>query len=111
MQRASFHEGRHPLRILGATQGVLVQKPFGTRYAQPIETPAPTGVTIDIERGAYFAWFEVTNTSHRKTVEVEKKLLIGNGNVPGDGHSRLAGCAPGSGFLRFRRNTAGQHRS
>src|SRR5450631_4273568 len=106
MQRASFHEGRHPLRILRATQGVLVQKPFGTGYVQPIETPAPTGVAIDIERGAYFAWFEVSDTSHRKTVKVEKELLVGNGNVPGDGHGRLAGCAPRSCFLCFRRNTA-----
>src|ERR1700719_1257127 len=111
MQGASFHEGGHPLRILRATQGVFVQKPLGTGYAQPVETAAPASVAIDIERGAYFAWFEVTDTSHGKTVKVEKKLLVGNGNVPGDGHGRLAGCAPGSCFLRSRRNTATHHRS
>src|ERR1700742_5051470 len=104
MQRESFHEGGHALRILRATQGAFVQEPFGTGYAQPVETPPPTGIAIDIERGAHFAWLKITYASHGKTVKVKKKLLVGNGNVPGDGHGRLAGCAPGSCFLRSCRH-------
>src|ERR1700681_2881620 len=98
MQGASFHEGGHPLRILRATQAVFVQELPRTGNAEPVEMAAPASVAIDIERGAYFAWFEVTYTSHRKTVKVEKELLVGNRNVARDGRGRRAGCAPGSRF-------------
>jgi hypothetical protein len=111
MQRASFHEGGHPLRILRAAQAVFVQELPGTGYVQPVETAASTGVAIYIERRAHFAWLEVTYTSHRKTVKVEKELLVGNRNVAGDGRGRRAGCAPSSRFLPSRRSTTGQHRS
>ena len=64
MQGVAYDVSDHPLGILRATQGVFVQEPFGPGYAQPIETPATTGIAIDIERGANFARFEVSDASH-----------------------------------------------
>jgi len=78
MQGTPFHVGGHPLRILRPTQGVFVQKLFGTGNAHSIETAAAPGVAIYIERSAYFAWLKIAYASHGKTEKVEPKFFVGN---------------------------------
>ena len=109
MENLALRKGDHPLRIFSAAERVFVEEALPGRNVEPVESADAAGIQVDIEYGADFSGFEVTDVGERVGIEVDGELRFGEGNVTGDVGGCVTGRLPVAPDLGKTRKSEGKH--